>query len=49
MGGGKLGGKIKNAGTQVGSGPNTPQSIKNSVGMCNVGGQGFAKIKGAVS
>lgn len=47
--GGKVGsGKMRNAGSTM-SGDNKVKPIKNAVGMCSVGGQGYAKIKGAVS
>lgn len=46
---GKLGGTVKNAGTQMGSSGNSAQPIKNAVGMCGVGKGGYSKIKGAVS
>lgn len=45
---GRKSGTVKNAGTQTGS-QNATKPIKNAVGMCGVGGQGYAKIKGAVS
>lgn len=40
---------IKNAGTARKDTGNVPKPIANAAGMCDVGGQGFAKIKGAVS
>lgn len=43
------GGKVKNATAPAMGGSNVPAPIKNAVGMCGVGGQGYAKIKGAVS
>lgn len=48
---GKVGGNgMKNAvAPPMKDGGNKPAYIKNAVGMCDVGGQGFAKIKGAVS
>lgn len=46
---GKLGGNVKNAGTQTGSGGNSPSAIKNAVGMCGIGSPGYKKIKGTVS
>lgn len=51
MAAGKVGGgKIKNSGSEMkGAGAGQPTYIQNAVGMCDVGGQGFAKIKGAVS
>lgn len=52
MAAGKVGvGKIRNAGSAPGGegGGGKPMHIKNAVGMCEVGGQGYAKIKGAVS
>lgn len=51
MAAGKVGsGKIKNSGSEMkGTGAGQPTHMKNAVGMCDVGGQSFAKIKGAVS
>lgn len=45
---GRVSGSVKNALTQVGKVSNTPQAIKNAVGMKNVGG-GKGKIRGTVS
>jgi len=47
---GRKGSAPKNAGSKMGGGENRVADIKNAVGVyCTGAGQGFAKIKGAVS
>lgn len=49
MAAGKVGGEPRNTTNKQGGGGNSVAPIKNAVGMCNVGGSGYSKIKGTVS